>query len=116
MRRHLIGATVALLLAAAPAALAQEPPAGTAEAACKAEKHGMGTKVFKRTYAARSAAKAMAACIAKADDAADAAAKNAAHECKAERAADPDAFAEQYGGDKNKRDAFGKCVSRTARA
>lgn len=41
--------------------------------------------------------------------------KNAAHECKAERAADREAFAEEYGTNANKKNAFGKCVSKTAR-
>jgi hypothetical protein len=36
---------------------------------------------------------------------------NAAQECKAERKADPDAFREKYGTNRNKRNAFGKCVS-----
>ena len=36
---------------------------------------------------------------------------HAAQECKAERAADPDAFAERYGTSKNKKNAHGKCVS-----
>jgi membrane protein involved in colicin uptake len=37
--------------------------------------------------------------------------KNAAKECAAERKADRDAFAQKYGTGKNKRNAFGKCVS-----
>jgi hypothetical protein len=41
---------------------------------------------------------------------------NAAKTCKAERKADPDAFKEKYGTNKNKRNAFGKCVSKTAKA
>ena len=40
---------------------------------------------------------------------------NAAKTCKAERKADPDAFKEKYGTNKNKRNAFGKCVSKTAK-
>ena len=116
MRRHIVTATVAVLLAAAPAAAAQAPPAtDTASAACRAEKHDMGTKVFKATYAANSTAKAMAACVAKAEPAAEEAAHNAAQACRAERAADPDAFAGQYGSNKNKRNAFGKCVSQKVR-
>ena len=112
MRRHIITAAVAVLLAAAPAAAAQAPsPADTAKSACQAEKHDMGTQVFKKTYAAKSTAKAMAACIAKAEPAAEEAAKNAAKACKDERAADDDAFAEKYGSNKNKRNAYGKCVS-----
>jgi hypothetical protein len=71
----------------------------------------MGTKVFKLAYAAKSTAKAMAACVAKREPAAAEAAKNAAQECKAERDADPAAFAEKYGTNKNKKNALGKCVS-----
>ena len=36
---------------------------------------------------------------------------NAAKECKAERMADPAAFAASYGTNANARNAFGKCVS-----
>ena len=41
---------------------------------------------------------------------------NAARQCKAERAKDPAAFRAKYGTNRNKSNAFGKCVSRTARA
>jgi hypothetical protein len=41
---------------------------------------------------------------------------NAAKECRAERSADADAFAETYGTNRNKRNAFGKCVSQKAKA
>jgi hypothetical protein len=40
---------------------------------------------------------------------------NAAKTCKAERKADPDAFRETYGTNRNKRNAFGKCVSQHAK-
>lgn len=40
---------------------------------------------------------------------------NAAQTCKAERSADRDGFAEKYGTNANKRNAFGKCVSQQAR-
>jgi hypothetical protein len=36
---------------------------------------------------------------------------NAAQACKTERKADPQAFADKYGKNGNKRNAFGKCVS-----
>ena len=42
-------------------------------------------------------------------------AKNAAKECKEERAADPDAFAETYGTNGNHRNALGKCMPRSWR-
>jgi hypothetical protein len=40
---------------------------------------------------------------------------NAAKQCRTERANDPDAFREHYGTNKNKRNAFGKCVSKAVR-
>ncbi len=110
MHRTLIVAVLALL--AIPAgALAADTTRSEAAKACKSEKHAMGTQVFKKTYAAKSTAKAMKACIAKREPAAEADAKNAAHECKAERTADAAAFAEKYGTNKNKKNAYGKCVS-----
>jgi len=86
-----------------------------ARGACKTEKHEMGTKVFKLTYAAKSTSKAMAACVAKAQPAAATAKQNAAQACKAERDADPALFAGTYGTNGNKRNALGKCVSSKAR-
>jgi hypothetical protein len=52
------------------------------------------------------------------DDDADAAEDqtNAAHECAAERDADRTAFEDTYGTNKNKKNAFGKCVSQKAQA
>jgi hypothetical protein len=44
----------------------------------------------------------------------DAAKSNAAKDCKAEREADADAFAETYGANKNGKNAYGKCVSQKA--
>ncbi len=40
---------------------------------------------------------------------------NAAKQCKAERALGAEAFATKYGTNKNKRNAFGKCVSKLAK-
>ena len=39
---------------------------------------------------------------------------NAAKQCKAERKTDAAGFAEKYGTNKNKKNAFGKCVSQNA--
>ena len=50
-------------------------------------------------------------CVAQREPAADEDAKNAAQECKTERDADPAAFTEKYGTNKNKKNAYGKCVS-----
>ena len=41
---------------------------------------------------------------------------NAAKACKTERKVDPAAFAAKYGTSENKRNAFGKCVSKQAEA
>jgi hypothetical protein len=37
-------------------------------------------------------------------------------ECKAQRGADPEGFRDQYGSNRNKRNALGKCVSQEAKA
>src|SRR5829696_3488774 len=58
-------------------------------------------------------AKAETAKTVKADVKADV---SAAKACKTERKADPAAFREKYGTNKNKRNAFGKCVSTQAKA
>ncbi len=111
MRRTLIVAALALLAIPGSALAADTTGAATAKAACQDEKQQAGTRVFKRTYAAKSTAKAMHACIAKRAPAVEDAADNAAQACKTERAADPAAFAEKYGTNKNKKNAYGKCVS-----
>src|SRR5215204_4601609 len=111
MRKLMLGAVVALVLPAA--ALAQQgtpSPEELAKTACKTEKSDMGTKTFKKTYAAKSTSKAMKACLAKQGVVAETELKNAAQECKAEREADPVKFAE-YG-----KNEFGKCVSSKAKA
>ena len=41
---------------------------------------------------------------------------NAAKQCKAEQAQDPAAFKQKYGTNKNKKNAFGKCVSQKEHA
>jgi hypothetical protein len=50
------------------------------------------------------------------DDAADTAVLNAVKQCRAERASDPAAFKSKYGRNRNKANAFGKCVSQNAKA
>jgi hypothetical protein len=120
MHKLILGAILALTLpaaaAAAPAAPNHRAPADLATAACTTEKHAMGTKLFKQTHAAKSTAKAMRACIAKTVPVAEIARTNAAQTCKAERDADPAGFADTYGANQNKRNAYGKCVSAKARA
>jgi hypothetical protein len=117
MRKLILVAALAVFLpATAAAAAAEQSPEDLARAACKTEKHTMGTKLFKQTYGAKSTSKAMKACIAKGEPAAEEEAKNAAKACKAERDAGEDAFAERWGTNENGKNAFGKCVSTLASA
>src|SRR5215217_7435206 len=106
MRRLMLGAVLALALPAA--ALAQGGPSATSLAtkACKTEKSAMGTNTFKKTYAAKSAARAMKACLAK-------------QGVVAEKQISDAAFAGKYaveGVNHNGRNAYGKCVSSKAKA
>ncbi len=50
------------------------------------------------------------------DGAVEEAAKNASQECRAEQETDPALFAETYGSNGNKKNAFGKCVSQKSKA
>jgi hypothetical protein len=112
MRKLILVAALAVFMPVTAAAAPPEPSAeDLARAACKTEKHDMGTQLFKKTYVAKSTSRAMKACIAKAEPAAEQELKNAAQACKAERDADEEAFAEKYGTNKNKKNALGKCVS-----
>src|SRR5215208_892365 len=98
MRKLILGAVLALALPAA--ALAEEgtpSPEQLAATACKTEKAEMGPKQFKLANGGfKSMAKAKKACLATNGVIAQTELKNAAHECKAEREADPVKFAE-YG-------------------
>jgi hypothetical protein len=58
---------------------------------------------------------AMRNCIKGTSDEAKAELKSAARKCRAERDADAAAFREHWGTNDNRRNAFGKCVSSTAR-
>jgi len=126
----------AIFCFAAPAALAV-PPAGqgqgqgqaqsatpTASELCKEQRHTMGMSTFRTTYAPTGSPKAaMNACLAKQVQVATTAAKNAAKACKAEQVDSSFAaghggksFADHYGTNANKKNAFGKCVSSKASA
>ena len=117
MRKMILMALVALAVPAAALAADDTPSAGdVASAACKSERAQTGTKTFKATYASHSTAAAMTACVEQRDGAAATDLKNAAKACKAERAEDPAAFKAKYGTGKRHANAFGKCVSATAKA
>ncbi|HXG75283.1 MAG TPA: hypothetical protein VNJ53_01805 [Gaiellaceae bacterium] len=125
--RHLtiVGAVFALLV---PAALAA-PPAGkgkpassaapavqTAAQQCKAQRKQLGMADFRALYApGGSPQAAMDACLRQLAVVQSSETKNAAKECKAERAANPEAFKTTYGTNANKANAFGKCVSSKAK-
>ena len=116
MRKLILAGALALVFAPASALAAQTPSAeDLAKASCKEQKAELGAKVFKKTHAAKSMSRAMKACMGVTEDTAAAELKNAAQECKAEREADADAFAETYGANENGKNAYGKCVSTKAR-
>lgn len=107
----------------------------SAQAQCRDERTSMGADTFKATYGTnRNRSNAFGKCVSKRNAATRDARKaahgdkgdvaktvkaevkadvNAARTCKADRKADAGAFAQRYG---TKRNAFGKCVSRTVRA
>jgi len=96
---------------------------------CKAEREELGGEEFAAKHGTnKNGRNAYGKCVsAKAEeseqeaDAEDAEQikerKSAARECAAERSTSgAEAFAEKYGTNRNKRNAFGKCVSQTAKA
>jgi hypothetical protein len=121
-------AGVAAAIAAAPAGAVKPttPKAPSASKQCATEKTAMGAATFKLTYGTNdNRSNAMGKCVSKqrndkattakevkADTAADI---SAAKTCKAEKTADAEAFATKYGTNANHRNAFGKCVSATAK-
>jgi hypothetical protein len=120
------GVTAAIAAAPAGAAKPATPKAPSASKQCKTEKTAMGAATFKLTYGTNAnRSNAMGKCVSqqrsdkaktakevKADTTAEI---NAAKTCKAEKQADPEAFATKYGTNANHRNAFGKCVSATAK-
>jgi hypothetical protein len=118
MRKLMLGAILALALPAAAVAQGNKPsPDDLAAKACRTERSEMGAKTFKKTYAAKGMARARKACRAEHGAVAEDEIKNASRECRSERGSmGDDAFAEQYGSNHNKRNAFGKCVSGKAKA
>jgi len=116
MRTLILAALLALAVPAVALAVDEAPsPVDLAKAACKSEKVQMGKNTFTLTYPASSASTATKTCVAERDGRAAPNLENAAKECKAERAADPAAFAKKYGTNKNGKNAYGKGVSGKAR-
>ena len=133
---RILTVVAALLILAVPAALAAppadkgKPDTPNAAKVCKAER-GTTTQsiaAFKEKYGTNAnKANAFGKCVsgmvkkleAQADEQEAEAEKNAAKQCKAERGTTAQsiaAFKEKYGTNKNKANAFGKCVSQLAKA
>ena len=113
-----IGLALALAL---PAGAIAKPQADNADKrAAKAECKTLRGNIDATREAFRTQFRSFAACVRKTAveevQEEQTAHKNAAKECKAERTADPEVFATTYGTNANKRNAFGKCVSKKAKA
>ena len=112
---------VALALPVAVASADDSATTTSASAACKAQRTAIGSDAFKALYGTNhNKSNALGKCVSKQtkveDSATEAAKSNAAKDCKAEQALDPAAFDAKYGTNKNKSNAYGKCVSSKAKA
>ena len=113
---------IAGALALPASAMAGETSSSTSAAkSCKDQRAAIGATAFKDLYGTnKTKSNAFGKCVSKQTDAQEAAKKDAADtapaKCRAEQTADPAAFAAKYGTNKKKTNAFGKCVSQTAKA
>jgi uncharacterized protein YoxC len=83
---------------------------------CKALRTDMGVTTFKQTFGTnKNKSNAYGKCVSKHARTLDEVHSDAVKQCKAEREADPAAFATKYGTNKNGKNALGKCVSKTER-
>ena len=123
MKKLLLAAALSTAIIAPAAASAQDPATSkNAAKYCKELRDGAGKPNFvsmfgtkKNAYGKCVSQTAKAAAAAKVADETKADV-SAAKTCKAERAQDAAAFKAKYGTNKNKSNAFGKCVSKTAKA
>jgi hypothetical protein len=84
---------------------------------CSTERTAMGAPSFKLLYGTNAnRSNAFGKCVSKLAQRNAKNQSNAAATCRAERTADPDAFAAKYGTGKKHANAFGNCVSQTAKA
>jgi len=98
-------AMLALPIAGASAAKGKSEVKRLATKQCQAER-GADKAAFRAAYGRT----AMRNCIRQATPEVRSERRGAAAECRDERAEDADAFREAYGNNKNKMNAFGKCV------
>src|SRR2546426_3981981 len=86
---------------------------------CKAESNANQSAFIAKYGPGTHGNSAFGKCVSQKQDQADQqnhdAIVNAAKQCRDERAKDPAAFKDKYGTNANKRNAFGKCVSKLAR-
>lgn len=117
-RLALAGAAVAL--AAAPGLAVAQGSQQSAEKQCRQERTAMGTATFAKLYVTnKNGRNAFGKCVShrtrqNQSDQTNAQ-SNAAQQCRALRQSDPAGFKAKYGTNNNGNNAFGKCVSATAR-
>jgi hypothetical protein len=120
MKKITVAIGLALALALPAGAIAKLNPDNADKRAAKAECKTLRGNTDATREAFRTQFRSFAACAHKTavDEAQEeqSAHTNAAKECKTERQADAAAFADKYGTNANKRNAFGKCVSQKAKA
>jgi hypothetical protein len=105
--------------ASAASASATQQATENAAKKCKAERQSLGAQAFADKYGTNpNKRNAFGKCVSsqkKEESEAQQATENAAKKCKAERQSmGAQAFADKYGTNPNKRNAFGKCVSQKA--
>ena len=113
MRKILLAALVALVLPATALAAPTSADRARARQDCKNLRANMAPGVFKLTY------KTFGRCVATFAREEQQNRRNASQECREERGdtdASREAFAQKYGTNENKSNAFGKCVSGKVRA
>jgi opacity protein-like surface antigen len=129
MRKLMMGAVAAAALATAAPAAANDDPAKvktetaaqqSASAACKAERTALGVQAFRQKYGTNKTRRnAFGKCVSKMSKQTETQQQatvqttvEASEACKTERTSlGEDAFAQKYGTNHNKKNAFGKCVS-----
>ena len=120
LKKRLYTLAAIAALAVPAVALAEQPSEKNKQNAsefCKALREASGQQNFRSMFGGGE--NAFGKCVsqaAKRDQIQEQRAEeNAAKQCKAERDQDPAAFKDKYGTGKNKKNAFGKCVSQKAK-
>jgi hypothetical protein len=97
----------------------QEADGEKAAKECKAERRSNSVAFAAKYGTNKNGKNAYGKCVSQKSDEADDertdATVSASKQCKAERKAGESAFAQKYGTNKGNKNAFGKCVSRTAK-